>query len=66
MQKKWVSCEARKPDNERMILVARPDCDVAEPGHWLDAEQAWVTIDFVQIYPTMWRDMPAHPFASNA
>ena len=65
MQRTWVSCEAKKPDSERLVLIARPDRDVAEPGHWFDPEQAWVTTDHVQVYPTMWRDMPAHPFAAN-
>lgn len=63
MAQKWKLCESSKPDDERLVLVARPDRDDVEPAHWFEPERAWVTAgEHFQIYPTMWRDLPPHPF----
>ena len=65
MQKSWVDCSKKKPSSERLLLVALPDRDTATPAHWFEDEQEWVTyIEHVIIYPSMWRDLPAHPFAA--
>lgn len=64
MSQRWQLCSETQPSDERLILVARPDRGVVEPAHWLAPEQAWVTpVEYVQIYPTLWRDLPRHPFA---
>lgn len=63
MGQRWQQCDKTQPDDERLILVARPDRSDVEPAHWFEPEQAWVTpVEHVQIYPTLWRDMPPHPF----
>ena len=65
MGQRWQSCKDTKPDSDRIVLVARPDSDNAEPGHWFAPERAWVDhATHIQIYPSMWRDLPPHPFAS--
>ena len=60
---RWKFCDKSQPDSERQVLIARPDKDEVEAGHWFEPEQAWVLAGtHEQVWPTSWREMPRHPF----
>lgn len=66
MANKWVQCLERQPDDTSQVMVALPDRPevvsaeyVAETGQWFHAN----TND--ECWPTMWRNMPEHPFGGE-
>ena len=63
MPRAWKDCQRSQPDTERQVLVALPAKEEIEAAHWFDPEKAWVRVGtHEQIWPTFWREMPAHPF----
>lgn len=61
---RWLSCIDHKPDDERQVLIAKPDRDVVEAGQYLRPEEVWVDAGSNrQIWPSLWREMPKSPFA---
>lgn len=61
---RWHICSEKQPDNERQVLVARPDRDYVEAAQYLRPEMCWVEAGTnEEIWPSCWRDMPRSLFA---
>lgn len=59
----WKSCLDKQPDDERQVIVARPDKMTTEAGQFLRPENVWTEAGTdVQIWPSVWKEMPKHPF----
>lgn len=63
---RWKSCLDHQPDTERQVLVCRPDRTEVEAARYLRPEEVWVEAGTdVQIWPSVWQEMPVSPFAGE-